>query len=701
MIGYNAKGEVFEMSDSTKPNGKQKNDWNERFSKASEIVSHFNSSNNLPQPNQPNRLPQQAVEIEFGDDSAPKYQKSAPIKKLYEPQTQSQPQNQNQTPAQSTETTEIAEITERTNRNYAYTMDGGVFVGCKIEEWSKGFTLFGDFLRDAKKYYRKTCINANYIYFFSYRPMYRELSHEQLCWYLFWRSRIREGTYLKTGLSYIFLYLYEQINLSDIIGCEKVYANMIRIWKNYRTEFPRIDKYIAEWLIDFSFINKIKINLDDIEDILPEIINIVTIPEVYLHDDFFRNKNNVEMIIKNLSVYDYQKSKFYNEKNTELFDYHITRIVNSVLSGPEFEGIIKKETDEGVKIRTTRESFMGAVCVYDHKKRITIEYKNLYKNFSIRQFITDTVRYAENILRDYLNIKSKLTVAAYPEQLKKLIDEYKTRYLTAVKTPKITVKTKGRKKDGDGDEEIPEPVEFNPNIQAAAEIEKSSWDTTMTLVELQNRDNMQNAEMISSDFAEENEDKNENEDEDDDMGDMEVVEFETSDDGGEFIAIDTGGSETSETYEELDEISPVPVVVGDGVLDVPLDEDMDIFDVLENLELQDGGEPDIPNTNMIENMIETETVKLSDSQSDMEQFIKSLREDEHTALEILIKAKAENKSFDMLCAEFLSDNGGMLESVTDLINEKAMDFTGDIIFDTSSGEIIEDYRDEIEKCLRK
>jgi len=446
-------------------------DWNERFS------------------GQPSKF--QTAEIEFGDDTAPKEQKSSPIQKLYEIPATPAADAGRENPAPAVNTGRDLDASPQTqSKTFSYDLEGGVLMTCKIEEWGRGFTLFGDFIRDAKKYYRKTCINANYIYFFSYRPMYKELSHEQLCWYLFWRSRIREGTYPKTGLSYIFLYLYEQINLSDMIGAEKVYANIIKIWKNYRQEFPRIDKYIAEWLIDFSFINKLKINLSDIEEILPHIINLVTIPEAYMPDDFFGGENNADFIIKNMSVYDYTKSKFYNEKNKELFDLHVMQILKTVLSSPEFGEIIKSETEDGVKIKTARESYMGAVCIFQHKKRITVEYKNLYKNFFIRQCVTDTVRYAENALRDYLNIKSRLTVAAYPGQLKKAADEYKEKYLAVVKASKISGKNKNKKKDDVGHDDlgVPQIIEFNPNIETASEIEKSSWDTTTTLIELQTRD---------------------------------------------------------------------------------------------------------------------------------------------------------------------------------------------------------------------
>ena len=542
--------------------------------------------------NNPDRF--HTVEIEFGD-GAPGPEKSAPIQNLYGGAGDTAP----------------AAPQPQKNQSGAYhcKLDAGVPVSCKIEQWGRGFTLFGDFLQDAQKYYKKTCISADYVYFFSYRPMYRELSHEQLCWYLFWRSKIREGAYPKTGLSYIFLYLYEQINLSDVIGCAKVYENIVGIWKNYRGEFPRIDKYIAEWLIDFSFINNFKINLDDISEILPDIINTATIPEMYLRGDFFKNRDNAEMILRDLSVYDYTKSKFYTEKNKELFDRHIAGLLHEALSGPEFAAIVKREADEGVRLKTTRESYMGAVCVYEHKKRITVEYKNIYKNFFIRQCVTDTVRCAENALRDYLGIKSKLALPAYPGGLAEAVKRYKSAHLTAGQDRW----PKGKTKKAPETEEMPAPPEFKPDVRAAAEIEKESWDTTMTLVELQNRDNA--ARGAPEDFEDEGDD-------------------------GEFIAIDTGNGK-------------------------------DIFDILEDLE-------------------SAESPKLTD----MEKFAAALSGLEREALENLICMDEENRDFDMICGGFLAKNGAILESVIDAVNEKAMDFIGDIVFDTAAKKIIEDYKDD-------
>ena len=577
---------------------------NERFAKAAKILENSGSA-------------VKPVEIEFGDDTAAGQNKSAPIKNIY-----TRPETAAQTQADG----KSVNILE-------YEFESSHLLHCRVEEYNSGFALFADFLRDAKKYYKKTCVNAQFVYFFSYRPMYRELSHEQLCWYLFWRSRVRNGEYIKTGLSYIFLYIFEQINLSDLIGAEKVYGNIIKIWKSYRKEFPRIDKYIAEWLTDFTLIHQLKINLDDIAEILPEVINLATLPEIYMKEDFFANYANIGLILNNMPVYDYKKSKFYSDKdgkNKDLFDYHTAKIVHAVLSSESFVKILASEIEESVKVKATRESFMGAVCVYDYKKKITVEYKNLWKSFYIREIITNAVRQAENMIRDYLQIKSKLSISGsnFPSELSAVIREYRDSYLAVAKPAKVSVKSKGKKKPvgEDAADEVP-PKEFAPNLQAAAEIERESWETTNTLLELQNQ----------TSFA-------------DDGG------------GDDFEAINT--SEPDEVYEHLEEVAPEA-----GVPDAPLDsEPEDIFDILENLSSAD--------------------------LSDMAKLIADLSADELSAVEMLISG-----SFEEISVDFMQRRGVMLEAVIESINEKAMDFTGDIILE--NGQVIDDYLEEIKACLKK
>ena len=415
---------------------------------------------------------------------------------------------------------------------YSYEFDSDILLTCKVENWARGVSIFADFLADAKKYYKKTCLSAKYIYFFSYRPTYKELSHDQLCWYLYWRSAVREGNFIKTGLTYILLYLYEQITLCTLIGIPKVYKNIINIWKNYRQEFPRIDKYAAEWLIDFSLIHKIKINLDEIGDILPALLNVVSLPEIYLQDDYFKKECYTETLIDNISAYDYKKSKFYSP-NREIFDLHIPKILFSVLSSSEFSEMFTAQLQNGVRMKATRESYAGGICTYDNKWKITVEYKNAYKNSFFKECVTDVIRLAENILREHLSIKSKLPVAAFPDKLRFLLEEYQSQYLPPPK-PKAKIPKTKKSAEENPDIEV-QTVEFNANVETASEIEKQSWDTTVTLVELQQRDN--NSEPPKQEAT-------------DNAADKEEYNFNM------MFAIDTNDTSFGD-YEEISEISEI------------------------------------------------------------------------------------------------------------------------------------------------
>ena len=538
-----------------------------------------------------------------------------------------------------------------------YEFESGNLLRCRVESYSKGLALFADFLRDAKKYYKKTCINARFIYFFSYRPMYRELNHEQLCWYLFWRSKIRGGEYIKTGLSYIFLYVFEQINLSDVIGAEKVCANIIAIWKNYRKEFPRIDKYIAEWLTDFVLINQLTIDLREIEEILPDIINIVTLPEFYLKEDFFANPANTEFILANMSVHNYKKSKFYANKDgegkhKEMFDHHMTQIMRTVLTSEAFAKVLQAELGGNEQhSKATRESFMGAVCVFEHKKKITVEYKKIWKSVFVRGIITNAAREAENIIRDYLGIKSKLTILdwSYRAELIEIIREYKTVHLNKVKPTK---QTKSKKKQDEWEEEIP-VASFEPNLQTAAQIEKESWETTNTLLELQSSSESVTVSTISPDISQKPKNVIEN------LTSFDDEDSEDNDDDFGFEAINTDDDET----DEFDEI----------------------FGTFENREKSITLDTNYDDKDM------TEITEMTE----MQKLIAALSDEESAAVNMLLN----DSDFDRVSVSFMQEHGAMLEAVIESINEKAMDITGDIICE--NGQIIDDYLEQIQVCLQR
>lgn len=89
---------------------------------------------------------------------------------------------------------------------------------------------------------------------FAYTPQYDQLSQSQLDFYLYFRQLVRSGEYPTVDSSYIFLLLYEIINLPELIPAEKGAEMIARLWKAYRDTYPYLDKYIGEWLCDYCLI---------------------------------------------------------------------------------------------------------------------------------------------------------------------------------------------------------------------------------------------------------------------------------------------------------------------------------------------------------------------------------------------------------------------------------------------------------------
>lgn len=73
-------------------------------------------------------------------------------------------------------------------------------------------TTEGQFVTRAKELVEKTEDSALFIPFKSYWPTYGHMTGTQSRWYFYWRNEVRQGRYLKTDLSYIFLHVYELIN---------------------------------------------------------------------------------------------------------------------------------------------------------------------------------------------------------------------------------------------------------------------------------------------------------------------------------------------------------------------------------------------------------------------------------------------------------------------------------------------------------
>lgn len=107
-----------------------------------------------------------------------------------------------------------------------------------------------DFASLAKHFRDASAQKCEHVPFQAYWPTYVNMDTNQRRWYLYWRSKQREQIFLKTDLSYIFIYVYEIIHLIEYPNVNDAIASLKNIWLNYRKDHPKLDNYLVEWIGD-------------------------------------------------------------------------------------------------------------------------------------------------------------------------------------------------------------------------------------------------------------------------------------------------------------------------------------------------------------------------------------------------------------------------------------------------------------------
>ena len=88
--------------------------------------------------------------------------------------------------------------------------------------------------------------------FFCYYPTYRQMSDDELRGYFSMRSKIRRGILPDDPpLSFLFVYIYEQINLIGAESPAEAFENLIKIYEKYGEKERRLEGYLSVWLSDF------------------------------------------------------------------------------------------------------------------------------------------------------------------------------------------------------------------------------------------------------------------------------------------------------------------------------------------------------------------------------------------------------------------------------------------------------------------
>ena len=311
-------------------------------------------------------------------------------------------------------------------------------------------------------------------------PQYSQLNKAQKAYYFYWRSEMRQGRFIKTDYSYLYLYVYEIINLPDVIEPERGVKLLCRLWREYRSALPRIDMYFSMWVRDYCLVHNLPCPTDEIQDFIFDVIRVSDFKEYYFTDIGKTGRGGVWSLIAYLSDYDWYRG-FYAAVSKDTLDTEKKKEIYKTL----FEGAMRvilppvwdecmREKNAGKLTKISYAAFPNTLCTHSVKCRLEIEYYPLADASHLREEITSTVRYTENKLRALFGAKSRISVKYIPKEYKELIDCYFDDIIR-----KSEARTK--KKNLPEYERLYDAPQEKISFEGADEIERLSWDTTKRL----------------------------------------------------------------------------------------------------------------------------------------------------------------------------------------------------------------------------
>ena len=356
--------------------------------------------------------------------------------------------------------------------------EGWLITHVTVRRWINDFSFYTGFARDAAISHSKTGAPAEPVPYHSFVPQYSQMDSRQLAFYLWFRDNAREGMYLEADFPYILLYIFEIINLPEIIAPADGIQTICQLWAHYRQTYQKLDTYLCEWIPDYALIHNVP-PPGTIEPFLADIVRRAQFKEFYL-DNMCPPGGRLSgralavlagVLLETYSDYDYKKSRYYTGGNREEYDRMILGSLTAVLADAYTAGRGMFVLDR--TYRLTRDSFCGAIIQTEGKRRIDVAFNSCIRSPDTRRFVTGVVKYAENRLRYRLKIKSKLNANEISPADRAIVDAYFGPDEVPVKKKAVLEEAAYLK--------LYEAETSGFDFSAAHEIEAASWVNTSRL----------------------------------------------------------------------------------------------------------------------------------------------------------------------------------------------------------------------------
>lgn len=352
----------------------------------------------------------------------------------------------------------------RLNGAYEYDRPDKAVCHVKISPWPVRFGFYSQFKALAAKYYHLKSGECEYIPFVSFMPQYEQMTRGQFNYFLYFRDRARHGVYVKTDSCYIFLLLFELINLPELCPPEESVSLMCGIWAAYRDTFGYLDKYLGEWLCDYCLIHDVSPDAEKINPFIGSVCMKMQLPEFYSGSSGYAH-SYAELAAA--SDYNYKRSRYY-QVNSVLWDAHIPAAVEAAA-----EKFLTGDSTADIS-HFTRDSYSGAVVSQEQKYKIEVTCHSLRRSHTACRTVTDMIKYCENRMRGVCSIRSRFNKLTLSDEIKNALDEYFDKAFPKSPRPK-------RADDTSYLALYERSTDEKADISRALEIERESWETAEIL----------------------------------------------------------------------------------------------------------------------------------------------------------------------------------------------------------------------------
>lgn len=364
-----------------------------------------------------------------------------------------------------------------------YPVGNGFIKSVTVTKFTDKYDFYDNFRKSALLYF--DCKNdvCDFVQFYSFMPQYSQMNKEQKCYYFYWRDQFRRGKYVKTDYSYVYLFVYEVLNLPDKIPPAEGLGLLCRLWREYRGVLPRLDYYFSMWVQDYCLVHQLDCPTDELSDFLFQVIAVASFKEFYLCDIDRAGSGGINAMLAYLSDYDWRRGKYAQgfegdseERRRQVRVAYKTHIEGAM--GLLLRDLWHTLLGEGRLGRTEtvrRASFPNSLCTHSVKSQLEIVYYPISNAAELRRGVSAAVRYTENKIRALLGVKSRLTVRFLPDDYRRVIDYY----FKAVFDREERCRAKENKPEY---EKLYDAPTETLSVIGADEIERISWDTTVRLV---------------------------------------------------------------------------------------------------------------------------------------------------------------------------------------------------------------------------